>query len=436
MIIGPGGIPKFAASQSDPDPDRINLKNGRARQPYATEIGGYCGIVVVDDGGTGLSVTDIGDVSGGPIPAGDYTLALTAMKSGQPVTLHARLSVIADPRDLWVNVPSDQVAPLAKPDEDFDAQSAAAFVVAASTRGRSHAQDGTYRDDDFRISADVDTGWHILVVADGAGSATLSREGSRIACDAVMDALPDLLARLVDPFLEQAVGRFDASDAWDLQVRDDMLYPVLPQAALDAVRVIEATAIGMDRPPQDFATTLVIAVSRQVLGKWFTASFSVGDGGVAIFDQARDQAHDLTHDRASGQVRVLCRPDSGEFAGQTRFLTASEFRDGQQVMDRIFVDVRDSFTVLAAMTDGITDPKFPTDAVLADPQVWTRFWQDDLGAQVALHPDNPALEPELLGWLGFWSRGNHDDRTIALLVPDPVAVDAALPSSAATGDSG
>lgn len=71
-------------------------------------------------------------------------------------------------------------------------------VVAASKRGRSHAQDGKYRDDHFRIRADAATGWHILVVADGAGSAELSREGSRIACDCVMQALLPLLADKVD----------------------------------------------------------------------------------------------------------------------------------------------------------------------------------------------------------------------------------------------
>ncbi len=416
MIRGPGGIPKFGSGPAGLDPDRINLKNGRSRQPYTTLIEGYSDISVQDDGGSGLEITADGAVTGGPLAAGDYTLLLTAQMAGQPVSMQARVSIIADPRDLWKSLPSDQEAPYAKPDEDFDSQMAEAFVVAASKRGRSHAQEGKYRDDHFRIHADVVTGWHILVVADGAGSAELSREGSRIACDTVMEVLPELLADIVDPDLDRIVESHQDGDAvqtWQFDTKT-RLYPVLPKASLTAARAIEKRAIEIERRPQDFATTIVIAISRRVADKWFTASFTVGDGGVALFDTD------------TCQVDVLCRPDSGEFAGQTRFLATDEFRDGEDVLGRVFVDLRDSFTVLAAMTDGITDPKFPTDAVFARPESWTSFWAEDLCRQVALHPQNPALRDEMLAWLDFWSRGNHDDRTIALMLPKPEALRADL----------
>ncbi|WP_197089219.1 PP2C family serine/threonine-protein phosphatase [Puniceibacterium sp. IMCC21224] len=409
MIIGPGGIPKVGPANTRPDPERINLRNGRTRQPYVDVIQGYNDIVLRDDGGTGLTIALDGTVSGGPLPAGEYTMMLDALRFGQSVSLRARVSIIADPRDLWKNIPSDQNAALAKPDEAFDSQAADAVIIAASKRGRSHAQEGKYRDDHFRICANTETGWHILVVADGAGSAELSREGSRIACDTVMDVLPQLLADLVDPNLDSIVADFDTASepsAW-FQSTKALLYPVLPKAALHAAHAIEKQAAGHERPAQEFATTIVIAVSRQVADKWFTASFTVGDGGVAVFDAE------------AARVDVLCRPDSGEFAGQTRFLATSEFREAKDVLERLFVDLRHGFTVLAAMTDGITDPKFPTDALLAKADSWTAFWDDDLCPQVWLHPDNPNLKEEMLGWLDFWSRGNHDDRTIALMIPVP-----------------
>lgn len=440
MIKGPGGILKTGSESLQPDPDRINLKNGRARQPYQTSIAGYSRINVRDNGGTALTISPEGEVSGDATAAGEYTLILDALKVGQPVVIRVRLSIIADPRDLWKAIASDQSAPMAKVDEAFDSQLGEAFIVAASKRGRSHAQEGKYREDDFSIHADTETGWHILVVADGAGSADLSREGSRIACEVVISSLPRLLAENVDPQLEAFVAEYDENFhlnasmtpellvslvpssvsgtvlgtvpapvpspvTWALNVRKKLLYPVLPKVALQAARAIELEAKLMERKPQDFSTTIVIALSKKVLGKWFTASFTVGDGGVAIFD------------RETNQVAVLCRPDSGEFAGQTRFLATSEFDDSEDVLGRIFVDVREHFTVLAAMTDGITDPKFPTDSIFKKPEIWSDFWAEDICKKVSLRPDNPDVKEQMLSWLDFWSRGNHDDRTIALMLP-------------------
>jgi hypothetical protein len=408
LINGPGGIPKTGFEASLLEPDRINLKNGRSRQPYEAAIEGYCGIEITDDGGTGLSITPDGYVAGHDIQAGEYTLLLKAVKHDMPVVIRARLSIIPDPRDLWKTIASDQDAPLAKPDQDFDSQTGDGLIVAASKRGRSHAQEGKYRDDDFRIRADTDTGWHILIVADGAGSAEFSREGSKIACETVMEALPGLLAEKIDPYLEETLARYDRDpDSWATEVRSDLLYPVLPEAALRAARAIEDKAAAMKLEPQEFSTTIVIAISRKVLDRWFTASFTIGDGGVAIFNAAAQT------------VTVMCRPDSGEFAGQTRFLASTEFRDPQSVMGRVFVDLGESYTVLAAMTDGITDPKFPTDAAFANLGIWADFWANDLCAQVDFHPDNDGLKEQMMAWLDFWSRGNHDDRTIALMMPKP-----------------
>ena len=226
----------------------------------------------------------------------------------------------------------------------------------------------------------------------------------------------------VDPHLETLLAHHaDDADAGSLKLRRDVFCPVLPQVARQAARAIEDQAARRDRKPQDFATALLIALSRRALDRWVTASFTVGDDGVALFDADADADADadVDVDVDAARVDVLCRQDSGEFDGQTRFLTTGAFRDTTDVLSRVFVDVRDSFTVLAAMTDGITDPKFPTDAVFARQDIWRAFWQDDLCAQVTLHPENPDLKQEMLAWLDCWSRGDHDDRTIALMIPDP-----------------
>ena len=76
------------------------------------------------------------------------------------------------------------------------------------------------------------------------------------------------------------------------------------------------------------------------------------------------------------------------------------------------------FTALMLMTDGVSDPWFETDSNLNNPEKWRTFYkeiQDNNEHPVNLNDNNEQAKDELLGWLDFWSPGNHDDRTIAIL---------------------
>lgn len=72
------------------------------------------------------------------------------------------------------------------------------------------------------------------------------------------------------------------------------------------------------------------------------------------------------------------------------------------------------FTALMLMTDGISDPFFETDANLAKKEMWDKLWFN-LSKEVEFTDDNEQSQYQLLNWLDFWSPGNHDDRTIAIL---------------------
>ena len=122
-------------------------------------------------------------------------------------------------------------------------------------------------------------------------------------------------------------------------------------------------------------------------------------------------------DGEAGTVKPLTAPDSGEYAGQTRFLARSEFADAGEVIKRLKHATPERFTAIALMSDGITDPKLPTDKAFADPAAWTGLWQDDLTAQVDFAASDADIEAGFLAWLDFWSPGNHDDRTLAVLLP-------------------
>ena len=46
--------------------------------------------------------------------------------------------------------------------------------------------------------------------------------------------------------------------------------------------------------------------------------------------------------------------------------------------------------------------------------MWDGLWAD-LSKTVDFSDDNANAADQLLDWLDFWSPGNHDDRTIAIL---------------------
>jgi hypothetical protein len=83
-------------------------------------------------------------------------------------------------------------------------------------------------------------------------------------------------------------------------------------------------------------------------------------------------------------------------------------------MSRLKYSIEEDFTALMLMTDGISDPFFETDANLNKVEKWNELW-DNVNSDVDLTDDNSESQYQLLKWLDFWSPGNHDDRTIAIL---------------------
>lgn len=331
--------------------------------------------------------------------ARDYTFKLCfklhGWEEGDPI-LERKFSIAfnQDPRELWVSRPVPDNIQYPKPDEDSDLVDCdGKQIVVASKRGRSHAQEGKPRDDDFSVSFNPDNGWHVLAVADGAGSAHYSREGSRVACETVKAYCRHHLAEQASVF-DQAVSAYEQSKSKeDLKPFVAAANDILFKAAMEAYRAISKKVDDCQGSAvlKDFSTTLLLAICRKFDFGWFVASFGVGDGTIAIYD------------RNSDQVTLLNEPDGGEYAGQTRFLTMkSIFSD----RPRIRVTVVPDFTALMLMTDGISDPFFETDANLARKEKWDALWAD---------LPEPLGEKELLNWLDFWSAGNHDDRTIAIL---------------------
>ncbi|KPF85600.1 hypothetical protein IP70_11165 [alpha proteobacterium AAP38] len=343
-------------------------------------------------------------LSGTPTVAGDHEFPAGAVEDRIPSRRHnwiCSLTVIADPKSLWKDLPSDRAALHWKDDEAVLLEQAGDHrIIGASKRGRSHANVGSFRDDDL-LAEYTASGWSILAVADGAGSAPLSRRGSQIVCRTACERLRVLIDEHLAAGVETLICAWHAGGEGEAALRS-RLYHCLIGAAFEAWHGIRKEAEEAGRPAREYATTLILALHRKTEAGHFAACFAIGDGGAGMLDLA------------NGRLVPLTTPDSGEYAGQTRFLDGSEFLTvdaAKNNMARIHMGLVNELTGLVLMTDGVTDPMFETDERLAAFEVWKGFWEGQVAP--AISGGNP--DGGLLAWLDFWSRGNHDDRTILVL---------------------
>lgn len=262
----------------------LRLPNGTVGKPYSATLDipegmvEVVGLTIASD--TGLSADYDGDhivVSGTPLSVGDTELIVCynppGLFDGEPAsTLRIPVAFNPDPRSLWKNIPTSTDIPFYKPDthaqylkvECGADGSPRKDIVAASSRGRSHAQEGKARDDDFRLFHCPDSDWYIIAVADGAGSARFSRKGSEIACNTVVDYCK---GKLLDnqPFEDAVRAYHDNTDDIDARKRlFSFVYDIVGNGAFLAHKAINAASdANPDTKPKDFATTLMFAICKR-----------------------------------------------------------------------------------------------------------------------------------------------------------------------------
>jgi hypothetical protein len=406
--LRPGQIPNTALLRAPRAPIRLLVdieRNAREGEPYRSAIrvhtsdGVPASIVDCEIPDTaGVSFTEGFLLAEDPRP-GEFSMRLTCAFQGETpasgLVAEAVLLVNPDPRTLWKRIESNRDAPGWKPDSASERIEGAAGrrILVASQRGRSHAHTGTFRDDDFALRVTGPDGWNLVAVTDGAGSAKRSRIGSRVAAHTAVSVAADKLAGGTASSLIELVE----ANPQALSRARTAAYPILAAAAFEAVRAIEGKAKEQGFEARDYATTLLLAAHRRIVGGDLIATYWVGDGAICLFD-------------ADGEARILGWPEGGEYAGQTRFLERDLVKDGAEILRRIQVSVVPSFDALLLMTDGVSDPWFPSDTALRDHATWARLWSEM--SPLLDQPDAPA---KLTDWLGFWSSGNHDDRTLAVI---------------------
>ena len=250
---------------------------------------------------------------------------------------------------------------------------------AASVPGAGHIRYGTPCQD---ASGIVLSPRPAAIVCDGRGSAKLSHFGAQGAVRAFFSQL-----NVLEPFLAGVLDREAPPEKWNGLCR--LLYRTLLQVKLDL-----AAEKGGDEKDFDFTVAFAVA-GRKSIG-----CFQVGDGAIVL--------------RNDGICRTAFDPDKGEFSNQTCFL-----RPGGEAKGRYHAGLfpAQGNAGTAITSDGPEYLMFRQ----ADMEPGPIFGQllDDLAA-------GELCEQDLRDYLtrSVWAadpRGS-DDRSIAVLMPSPVAV--------------
>ncbi|BAV05946.1 Protein phosphatase 2C [Filimonas lacunae] len=367
--------------------------------------------------------TTLAKIYGTPSAAGSMDLQISfagtqAENQTEDIKI-VTLIVSADPKDLWLNKPSNKNDLYPKEDNDkYAGTFLNKHIVVASQRGRSHAHEGSFRDDHFCVKK-LPLDWEIIAVADGAGSAKFSRQGSRIATESLTNSFADelLLKELNDrciAFFTSGSGTKPESNEQpntiveDQQIKNkssiiNILYKSVRGLHAELTRFAQQEEIQL----KDLNTTLIFSLAKKFDFGYVILTFGVGDCPINIITENPDD------------IKLLNMLDIGDFGGGTRFVTMPEIFSNPNMASRFAINKFDQFSKLILMTDGIYDPKFVTENKLEDKEAW-RIFMKDLNGQNEdnLKVDflnNEGIEDQLLSWLNFWSKGNHDDRTLAII---------------------
>lgn len=401
----------------------VTLPNGTVNKKYETKFDfiqlSWKDIIFSEIKGledTGLEFNNDEDLLfGNPLISGDLKIKFLFRVDGEAedsILNEKTITIIInpDPKSLWKNIESDKNAPFWKEDNvEVSSDFLDKKIVIASKRGRSHANVGSFRDDHFTFKNINDTGWSVLSVSDGAGSASLSREGSKMSCDLIVSYFEqNFTSDFLKEFDETLLEHYNKTNEDSSKKVSHFVYDNLSKAAWFVHKELEKFATKLERPLKDFHATLIFALVKKYDFGYAILTFGVGDCPIGLLNK------DLT------EIKLMNWLDVGEFGGGTRFITMPEIFQSDKFSTRFGFKLVDDFSYLMLMTDGIYDPKFVVEANLEKVEKWNEFLEDLQGknednCKVDFNKENTEIANELSTWMDFWNPGNHDDRTLAII---------------------
>lgn len=379
----------------------------------------------------GLQYNNINDtIEGTPTQSGDIKIKFFFKIQGENENTAANEKTISlvvnpDPKSLWKDIPSDKNDMFWKEDDiSISDKLGDRNIVVSSKRGRSHKNVGSFRDDDFSFKYFEKTGWSLIAVSDGAGSYSLSRKGSQLACNSVIDYFENYSEVEKSKEFETKITEYNNSKDDSLLKEIEILAKQYLYKATVYVhnKIKEHSELTFKSNPELFNnpkansnidyyhSTLIFALFKKYDFGYIILTFGVGDCPIALM--SKDQT----------ETTLLNWLDVGEFGGGTRFITQADiFHSTKHTMaTRFNFKVVPDFSYLFLMTDGIYDPKFIVEANLEKHEKWIEFLLDlqgknDDNVKVEFDNSNSEIAEQLASWMDFWSQGNHDDRTLAII---------------------
>lgn len=402
---------------------QILLPNGTVNKKYETKVDfiklGWNDVIyseIIDLEDSGLEFNNEEELLfGSPLISGDLKIKLLFRIEGEAEDSKLNEKTITiivnpDPKSLWKDQESDKNDPFWKKD---NVATSSNFldkkIVIASKRGRSHANVGSFRDDDFAFKSINNTGWDVIAVSDGAGSATLSRQGSKMSCELIVSYFEEnFTEEFLKDFDETLLNHHNKTDEDSSKKISHFVYDNLSKAAWFVHKQLDEFATKSERPLKDFHSTLIFALVKKYEFGYAILTFGVGDCPIGLIN--KDQS----------EIKLMNWLDVGEFGGGTRFITMSEIFQSDKFSTRFGFKLVDDFSYLMLMTDGIYDPKFVVEANLEKMEKWNEFIEDLHGKnednfKVDFDEENTEIANQLSTWMDFWNPGNHDDRTLAII---------------------
>lgn len=256
-------------------------------------------------------------------------------------------------------------------------------ALGVSLRGLDHADANTHRDDAAALA--VVGSWLIVAVADGVGSAKMSRFGAREAANAAVAKITEDMRVLPQP------------------ADENQLSAVMYVGMMAALKAMQTYAESRQRRLSDFSTTLLLAIhGHDAQGTQLVVTAQVGDGAIAAFAPGAS-----TDGQPSELAFVqLGTPDEGYSGGE---IIPFNSLNPAIWKNRIRVRSLPPETVgVMLLTDGVSDAFKP----------WYRhLWR--LMKFLGEHVTHVASADDALTQLGatisFERPGMGDDRTLVLI---------------------
>ena len=237
-------------------------------------------------------------------------------------------------------------------------------VVAARVRGKKHKHEGTNCDDWYEV-ANYER-MTFIAVSDGAGSKKFSRIGAKESCKAAVGFLVNSFEKLFTDKPELKTHLTLAFTDPKCMEACGILAGVVQQSVIKAHEAVESAFYSRKTNPEyekvlgrglqfkDLSGTLLITVLipiSEITKEHLVISCQIGDGMIAIFN---------SEGKFSDSMRLMGVPDSGDFSGETDFLTSSQMKNIEALQHRTKISRTIVDTVLV-MSDGVADDYFPNE---------------------------------------------------------------------------